>query len=191
MSKKILMLCYYFPPLQDVGCKRSVAFSRYLMSHGWRPYVLSVKNPDIHYCQAGAEAPPDNVPTFYARSLFNVYWFFGKINGLINRIFSVFGIQLKRNYLYSIFCIPDIFLGWIPGAACRGIRLIKKYDIDCIYVSCSPFSSAIAGLILKKVTGKPLVVDFRDPFYIMYPDKEATPKFRRSTNRWIEKKIID
>ncbi len=190
MGKKILMVCYYFPPLRDVGCKRSVAFSKYLADHGWQPYVLSVKNPDKHFCQPGADVPPENVPISYTRTLFNVYWFFGKANGLISRIFSVFGIRLKRNYLHDLFSIPDIFLGWIPKAVHKGRQLIKNHDIDCIYVSCSPFSSAIAGLIIKKLTVKPLVVDFRDPFYTMHPGVEKTPKFRNAINRLIENKII-
>jgi hypothetical protein len=49
-GKNILMLCYYYPPLTDVGSKRSVAFSKYFKKHGWNPCVLSVTNPDRAYC---------------------------------------------------------------------------------------------------------------------------------------------
>jgi len=28
----------YYPPLVDVGCKRSVAFSKYFKKHGWNPF---------------------------------------------------------------------------------------------------------------------------------------------------------
>ena len=44
--KNILMICYYFPPLTDVGSKRSIAYAKYFKKYGWNPVVLSVKNPD-------------------------------------------------------------------------------------------------------------------------------------------------
>jgi glycosyltransferase involved in cell wall biosynthesis len=191
MKKKILMICYYYPPLADVGCKRSIAFAKYLKKQAWQPHVLSVKNPDRTYCQMGSEAPQVEVPTFYTYSLFSLYWFFGKINGLASRILSLVNIRLQRNYLHDVFSIPDLFCGWIPGAVFSGVRLIKKYDLDCIYVSCTPYSSAIAGVVIKKITNKPLVVDFRDPFYVTVPNISIIPKFRRKINKWIEKRIID
>jgi hypothetical protein len=190
INKKILMVCYYFPPLLDVGCKRSVAFSKYLKSHGWEPHVLSVKNPDRNYCMIGKDEAPCGINTTYVRSLLNISWFLGKINGLINRFFSHFGIKPKNNYTYIIFCVPDLFIGWIPGSVISGLRIIKKQNIDYIYISCSPFSSAISGIILKKLTGKPLIVDFRDPFAVNLPDIFDIPKFRKKINIKIEKTII-
>jgi hypothetical protein len=176
------MICYYYPPLLDVGCRRSVAFSKFMKNHGWQPFVLSVKNPDKTFCQLGQEPPPANIPVVYTRSLFNTYWMFGKINGMLSRLLSFFDIHLKRNYLHDIFSVPDIFVGWIPGAVFSGYRLIKKNQIDCIYVSCSPFSSAIAGIVLKKLTRKILIVDFRDPFSVNIPDNFGVPHFRKKNN---------
>jgi hypothetical protein len=77
------MVCYYYPPIIDVGSKRSVAFSKYLVKYDWTPYILSVKNPDKAYCNVGKEIPPLNVSVTYAYSLINLYKFVGKLNGLI------------------------------------------------------------------------------------------------------------
>ena len=65
------MLCYYYPPLVDVGCKRSVAFSKYFKKHGWIPHVLSVKNPDRTFCSVGDDATPAGVHTEYSYSIIN------------------------------------------------------------------------------------------------------------------------
>lgn len=184
------MICYYFPPLLDVGCKRSVAFAKYLKRHGWEPHVLSVRNPDQHYCSVGSESPPEGIPTSYTLSLFNLYFIFGKLNGLITKICSPFGIQIKRNYLHDLFSIPDLFLGWIPGAVFKGFSIIKKEKIDYIYISCTPYSSAFAGIALKKLTGKPLIIDFRDPFHINDPDIFGLPAFREKINIRLERRII-
>ena len=40
--------------------------------------------------------------------------------------------------------------------------LKNKRDYDIIYVSCPPFPQIITSVLLKKRTGKPLVLDFRD-----------------------------
>lgn len=189
MTKKLLMVCYYFPPLLDVGCKRSVAFAKYLKTQGWSPYILSVRNPDRFYCHLGDKKLSDD-SVLYVWSLINCYWFLGKFNGLLNRILGLFGKGTKRNYFLDVFCIPDIFIGWIPGAILGGWYLCKRHKIEYIYISCSPFSSAIAGIVLKWLTGKSLIIDFRDPFAINVPASLNVPRVRRRINTWIEKKII-
>ena len=185
------MICYYFPPLLDVGCKRSVAFAKYLKLHGWEPHVLSVRNPDKHYCRLGNDSPPSGIPVNYAWSIVNVYWLYGKLNGLCNKITKFFNKELTKNYFHILFSIPDLFFGWIPGATISGRNIIKDKKINYIYVSCSPFSSAIVGIILKKITNKKLIIDFRDPFAIFVSDIFKLPKFRVAANKWIEKKIIN
>ena len=181
------MLCYYYPPLMDVGCKRSVAFSKYFKKHGWTPYVLSVKNPDRTYCTLGNDVPPREVHTEYSYSIINVYKFLGKLNGLLARILKLIGIELKENYFYHIFCIPDIFFGWIPLTTIKGLRLIKEHDIKIIYVSCPPFSAAVIGVLLKAICKKPLVIDFRDPFAVERLPFSKLPKFKKKMDRCIEK----
>ncbi len=187
-ERNILMLCYYYPPLTDVGCRRSVSFSRYFKKYGWKPTVLSVSNPDPVLCRVGTDIPPEGVTVHYCRSLFSTYWFLGKINGLLTKVLRPFGIQLKRNPFYDLINIPDPLWSWIPSAAITSYRLIKKRGIDLIYVSCSPFSSAVAGVLLKKLTGKPLVLDFRDPFALEVPPFPLSdvPTYRRRINRKLE-----
>jgi len=164
MNKNILMICYYYPPIADVGSKRSISFSKYFKKHGWNPYVVTVKNPDQALCSVGNEPPPYGIPIKYSYSILNPYKVLGKINGFLTKLLKPFGIEIKRNYLWDILCIPDYFWGWIPLTTIKCIKLIKKYNIDLIYVSCTPFSSAVIGAWLKKLTGKSLVIDFRDPF---------------------------
>lgn len=165
-NRKILMLCYYYPPLTDVGCKRSVAFSKYFKKHGWEPFVLSVKNPDKSYCSLGDDSPPEGVRVEYTSSIINLYSFVSIADAVVRRIFGMLGIRLKVNYFYDFLCIPDHFWGWIPLTVMRGKKLISERNIQLIYVSCSPHSSAISGILLKKLTGRPLVIDYRDPYHL-------------------------
>lgn len=104
---KVLMVCYYYPPLADVGCKRSVAFSKYFAKYGWSPLVLSVKNPDKYYCRLGDELPPEGISVEYVRSVFNPYRLLGIMNGVLTRLLKPFKIKLTRNYfmIYSVILI--------------------------------------------------------------------------------------
>ena len=161
--KKILIISYYYPPLNDVGGLRALAFSKYLPEFGWQPYVLSVKNPDKGWCILGNSKPPDRVKVYYTWSLINLTRATGKLNGLLARIVNPFGIELNKPLVRDLLCIPDQFICWIPLTFLKGLDLIRENNIDIIYVSCKPFSSAIIGALLKYVTKKPLVLDFRDP----------------------------
>ena len=186
----ILMLCYYYPPLKDVGCKRSISFSENFKKHGWNPLVISVRNPDKHYCLIGNDAPPTGIPVEYTRAIFNNYFILGKINGLLVKLLGLAKLKLRRNYLLDVFCIPDIFIGWIPLTLIKAIRSINKHKIDLIYVSSSPFSSAVIGVLLKKITKKPIVIDFRDPFALeeltcIFQTPSWRVKFNKAIEAWI------
>jgi glycosyltransferase involved in cell wall biosynthesis len=186
----ILMICYYYPPLTDVGSKRSVAFSKYFRKHGWKPFVLSVKNPDRSYCSVGKDVPPEGVPTEYSYSVINPYWLLGKMNGALSRVLKLFGVDVTKNYFYDLVCYPDHFLGWIPLTTLKGIRIIREENIDAIYVSCTPFSGALVGMFLKKLTQKPLILDFRDPFAVGTSTYTSMSGIRRAANRWFEKMFL-
>jgi glycosyltransferase involved in cell wall biosynthesis len=185
--KKILMISYYYPPLSDVGGVRALAFSRHLREFGWEPYVVSVKNPDKHWCIPESTMPPEGVKTYYTRSLMNLTWLTGKLNGLLARILRPFGITLTRPIVGDLICIPDQFIGWVPLTVLKGFKLIKAERIDMIYVSCKPFSSALIGLFLKLLTRKPLVLEFRDPVSPLFLNSKDKYYRRMPTFRIIKK----
>lgn len=184
------MISYYYPPLADVGGLRALAFSRYLPEHGWEPYVLSVKNPDKYASIPGNETAPAGVKTYYTRSVIHLSWITGKANGLLGRILKPFNIRLTQPLIKDLICVPDEYIGWIPLTVLKGLSLIRKKGIDVIYVSCKPFSSAIIGVLLKGITKKPLILDFRDPVSPVAHDAyyRKNPSFR--ITRWMEKKVL-
>ena len=190
-GKKILMICYYFPPITDVGSLRSVHFSNYFSRYGWTPLVLTVKNPDRVYCTVGDAFPPDGMHVERSRSIVNPYRVLGKIHGLATRLLRPLGINLVRNHLYDLICVPDIFFGWIPLTILRAIKMAREFEVDAVYVSCTPFSSAVIGALVKRRTGKPLIVDFRDP-YALEERAEifCVPPYRRKIDRRIERWVL-
>ena len=191
MGRAVLMICYYYPPLVDVGARRSVGFATNLRELGWSPQVLCVKNPDTSFCILGNESPPLEIPVDYVRSIFNPFQSLGKLHGVVNRIVQfVWGKTLKKNYFREFFCLPDHFIGWIPGALWRGHHIIRKQHIDVVYVSCEPFSAAVIGVFLKKINKKKLVIDFRDPFTVENVRFAQNTAIRKKILKKIEKWIL-
>src|SRR5581483_8499832 len=55
--RRVLMVCYYFPPVQSAGCTRSVAFATNLPAVGWEPTVLTVARSRDPWVRTGAAVP--------------------------------------------------------------------------------------------------------------------------------------
>lgn len=189
--KKILMISYYYPPLNDVGGLRALGFSKYLLRFGWKPYILTVANPDKAYCSLGNIRSPEEIEVFRSHSIVNLSRIMGKLNGCLARILRLFHKELRTNVFVNLLCIPDIFVGWIPLTFLKGLQIIRRHSIDAIYVSCKPFSSSLIALLLKRVSKKPVIMDLRDPFIVsLSNDESLSCRLNRIVNRLIEKYVF-
>jgi glycosyltransferase involved in cell wall biosynthesis len=157
MPRKILMLCYYFPPIRAVGATRSVAFSSLLQGLGWEVTVLSVENPKDKYVPVADDPTPEGVKVSRAGEL-NLGAVTDFLHPVLLRVCRLFGVELKRNYFRELFCVPDAQITWLCLPRLR--RLATENEV--LYVSCSPFSAAVFGCLVKRMTGVSLVLDFRD-----------------------------
>jgi glycosyltransferase involved in cell wall biosynthesis len=157
---KVLIVAYHFPPLSGGGVFRTLKFTKYLPEFGYQPHVLTVKNPMYRTKDAAllGEVPPEA----------KVYRTFSFEHRIL-RAPRLLGMNLK--WLY----IPDENIGWLPSAVRQGEKIIKKEHIDVVYATAPIFTSLLIGFLLKKKTGKPLVVDYRDPWtqnvFVKYPSK--------------------
>jgi glycosyltransferase involved in cell wall biosynthesis len=162
---KVLLLAYYFPPLNDTAALRYVSFCKYAKEHDVEPLVLTVTNPDMAYCSKGnehGEAVKD-VKVFRSRSVANVFWLTRHLDSVRHRIARVLRLQWKPN-LFMQLCVPDIFAGWIPLTVWKAWRIVKRERPDVIMAGCKPMTSGLVGAILKKLTGLPLMIDLQDPW---------------------------
>jgi Glycosyltransferase Family 4 len=93
-------------------------------------------------------------------------------------------LQRFKDALTGAVQTPDPFMGWLPVAFLEGRRTIRQRRIACIYATGSPWTSLLVGALLKKSTGLPLVLDFRDPW--------TTNPYRmhfHPARRWIEGRL--
>lgn len=161
--KKVLVLSYFYPPLGGAGPLRMASFTTYLPEYGWNPYVISAANPDKSRTRE-AEAVPKNVNIYYTESILPVKWAKDWMeNARLKSIYSV---------------------GWIIPTLLKAIKIIKKEDIDLIFVSSLPWTSSVVGIILKIVTRKPLLLEFRDAW-------SFNPSIRSSSIRALLSVVIE
>jgi len=104
-----------------------------------------------------------------------------------------------RRLLQNVVHTPDDKIGWIPFATLQGIRAIRREKIDVIFSTSPPESGHIIARRLSKLTGRPFIADFRDPFTTHYTKQnlpilaDSLPYIspgRLRRERKIEKKIL-
>lgn len=158
------MISYFYPPLNDVGVLRTVGFASHLMSFGWTPFILTVKNPDLNFCSLDLNQSYPKQIVYRSRSIANYYRFAGRLDGLISRMAKPVGVNFGHELIPNLLLVPDFACGWIPLTVLKGLQIISTQKIDLIFATCKPNSSAIIGAILSKLTGKRLIIDLRDPW---------------------------
>lgn len=158
--RRVLFICYAFPPVGGAGVQRSVKFVKYLQRYGWQPTVLTVKNPSVPVLDTDLiEDIPKDIEVVRSHSWEPGY--------RIKAGFASTGAKpsaIKR-WLHRIihqWLQPDLQVLWNGSAVSMACSLINEGGYSAIYVSAPPFSSFLIGCRLKKKFGLPLILDFRD-----------------------------
>lgn len=191
----VLLIVRAFPPFLPVGHSiRAVKFIKYLPALGWRPVVLTVDDsveyetlPKVGSHTMLAEIPPSAAihrtspgePSvqFLERELA-----FGKRNWMTKVTVKLVGGG--RRWVFRNILVPDRHITWLPSAVRRALRIASSQQLDVILVTCPPHSAALIGAILRRLTGKPLVLDFRDD-WIDTPWHAA----KTAPRRWLERML--
>lgn len=157
-TRRVLMISYYFPPIVAAGTQRSAAFATLLPRFGWQPLILTVRRSRIAW-EARGGSVPDGVEVVRTHE-WNLHRGVVLATAAIRRTLALFRRGAPRSLFHDL-CPPDPQVAWfttLPG-------LWHSRGCDCIYASCSPFSSALSGCLIRLITGKPLVLDFRDAWW--------------------------
>lgn len=83
--------------------------------------------------------------------------------------------------------IPDRHIGWFPPAVVAALSIIRRQHPQVIYTSGPPHSSHLIGAMLKKLTGLPLVTDFRDPWTRTQWKPDHSSRYRDSLEHKLER----
>lgn len=207
--KKVLVIAYYFPPTGGGGVQRVAKFVKYLPYFGFTPVVLTARNPDFDMFDASLlEDVPGHVKVYKTYSFDPVRWYRIRRYGP-NSLFevrrdgsssrskeSLFGRVMfparalwgiLKNTLINVVLVPDDYIGWIPFAVVRGLWIIRKERIDVIFSTGKPWSAFLVASLLSLLTGRPYILDLRDPWVITPYGGSVTTRFRHKIDAWLEK----
>jgi glycosyltransferase involved in cell wall biosynthesis len=169
---KVLLVAFHFPPLSGgSGVHRASALARYLPENGWQPHVLTVtscahQKVDLkHQLVLPAGVSVQRAFAFDARRHF----------------------AFRGRYCEWL-ALPDAWANWALTAIPAGLLAIYRKDIDLILVTFPIATAVFIGLALQILTGKPLVVDFRDS--MTEPDYPRRRRTRRIW-QWIERSVVE
>lgn len=178
-NKKVLLISFAFPPIGGSGVQRVLKFAKYLPSFGYRPIILTVKAAVFPvYNQINLKEISHDLKVYRTNFIdfLNIKRMFVKESSFEKEANRAKNIEDKRRarlhfsgllkpllkFFNQYFLIPDDKIGWIPFAVKEGLKIIKEENIDVIYTTGDPFSVFLTGYLLKKITGKKWVVDYRD-----------------------------
>jgi glycosyltransferase involved in cell wall biosynthesis len=200
----ILYISYFYPPVPSTGIpavKRVTRLIRYLPAH--KKYILSVR-PEAYGCDklidSEATLPVDGEVIVRTRTI-EIFRF---VNQLRNKLFfrnpassspagkfpmngrtKITGLKDKISYVMTF---PDFAHSWMVPAILSGLKIVKSGKVDIIFATGMPWTSLLIGYFLKIVTGKKLIVDFRDP-WVENPFIPKSEFEQRIDRRW-ERQII-
>lgn len=168
-QRRVLVVAFHYPPDNaSTGVLRTLKFTQYLVRHGWLSDVLSVG--DTHYVNRDdnlSRQIPETTTVYRTRATD------------IKKTFSIGGVYP------GILEIPDRYWPWIRTAYRKGLEILDSGEYSALYATYPIASALIAGWLLKRRTGLPLIVDFRDPWV-----EESMPFVNRRIEGYLERKVI-
>lgn len=207
-QKQIVMIAYYYHPDLEVGAVRSVKFTKYLPESDWRPIIVTVHtkyyqrldpHPLPFECEVHRTSKWPTQAEIYQ-------WLKSRLrrssaaattsgsaptSSLDSAAPTVSGRPpIWKRLMSALFWIPDYQIGWLVPGTWRAIKLARKYDADVLYNSGPPRTGHLMALLASLATGKPLVVDYRDPLVSLQPPRTLGRKISIFFERWIERRVL-
>lgn len=187
---KILIVSYYFPPVNVIGAVRVGKFAKYLAEHGHEVRVLAAHDR-IYPADLPTEIPERGVTRtepvqinllpyrLLGRPAPSVDYGDQALNPIVR-----FLAQLYR----MMFNFPDGQIGWLPSAMKAGRQQINSWKPDLIYASAVPFTSLIIARRLSAESGVPFVAELRDLW--MDSHYYDHPWLRRIIEERLERRVL-
>jgi glycosyltransferase involved in cell wall biosynthesis len=197
MTKRILIVSYYFPPLGGVGTFRALKLARHLPRLGWETHILTLEPPQ-YYCidHTLLDQIPPQVTVHRSESL-DPFRLYRRIKG--GELASVedatatdpaFGAltRLAKSVNTWLF-VPDNKIGWRGPGAKLGARVVRERGIDLVYTINVPQTSHLIGRDICAQTGVAWVADFRDA-WTANPDLVPPTPLHRARQKALERDVL-
>ncbi len=185
--RRVLIIAYYFPPFGLSGVQRTAKFAKYLSRYGWEPTVLTVE-PGGYFAfdesllreveEAGVRIV--RTPSVDANRLFKKKRVVKMPSEFIRKVAGAIG---------DFFFIPDTKLGWRKRAVAAAMAVTSETRFDAILATAPPQTDFLIGMDLKRRTGIPLLLDYRDA-WLEYPFKTWPTPLHTWLHRRLERRVL-
>lgn len=193
MSKRVLVITYYFPPRPGVASLRLRGLAKYLPEYGWEPVILTATLP------GEPEYGFRVIQTFYpgdVTSRWKQRLGMAKNRGFQEQIGISRALRESKaslttklvNLIRGIIAYPDEQKDWYPFALKAGHDLLKRERFDALLSSSGPVTSHLVARELKARHRLPWIADLRD----LWTQNHYYPygPIRRALERKLELRIL-
>ena len=204
-TPKLLIVSYVFPPMAAVGVFRVIKMCKFLPQFSWEPSVLTVKEGfNYAYDHASLEQLDPQLKIFRSYYFSPFEWRDQKQATTSARTPPAqpkpaqpgmpakpsLGGRIKR-YLRTMLSLPDGQSFWIPWAVWKGLSAVRKEKINLVLSTSPPATSHIVAFWISVLSGRPLVLDFRDLWTQNegYESRNLPPLFKKIDRFW-EKRAL-
>lgn len=165
--KKILIITPHYPPSNLAAVHRSRLFAQHLPAFGWEPVILTVHED------------------YYEEEL---DWNLHQLLPAEQRIEKVKAFNITKPRL-----VGDIGLRAFYQLRKRALELVKKEQIDFVYIPIPSFYVSLIGPYLHRKTGVKYGIDYIDPWVHVFPGSDklfSRHWFSTRLAKWLEPKAV-
>lgn len=198
-AKRVLIVCYYWPPAGGPGVQRWLKFVKYLGEFGVEPIVFV---PDNAHYPLRDEAFEAEIPKHIEVIRFPIKepyrfakWFSKKktktiSSGIISENEPSF-LEKVMLFVRGNLFIPDARIGWVKPASRFLQKYLTEHKIETIVTTGPPHSLHLIGLRVKRAMGIRWITDFRDPWTTIHYHKslQLTSSSERK-HKALEKEVL-
>lgn len=181
-KKKVLIVCYYWPPAGGPGVQRWLKFVKYLPDFNIEPIVYVPEGANYPLIDTQLEQEVDPSITVLKYKIKEPYELAKKLAGQRAQTMSSGMIPQVRNqskwdklllWIRGNMFIPDARMGWVKPSVVYLTDYLKQHpDIKTVITTGPPHSVHLIGLGLKKKLAIQWLADFRDPWTTIGYHKE-------------------
>ena len=181
---RILLVAYFYPPLNSVGARRPAALARCLTERGHEVTVLTS-------VASGSPEAVERWPVIRSRDFLatRLNWRRGRSTAEVatGRADELLDTRAKR---WGSIVPPDVqALSWVPFATADALRIAHRHRPDVV-VTTSPVDSVHAIGVALQGRGIPWIADLRDGWRFEAPRPEWPLAVQRRLDDTLERRAL-
>lgn len=208
LKKTVVCVAYYFPPVLVPGSHRTRAVVRHLPGHGWRPVVVTSREASDDYCDDSLlEGLPSDLVVYRPPDP-RLLDLGGSIRSRMRRLFRTGRNRADQGGSGSASAVadgpssggwldwgsrwlqtPDLAVGWLPAGLVATLDAIYRHRGQALYSSAPHWTAHLIAMLAKRISGRPWIADFRDPWRSNPFRRLPYPSVDRF-DAWLESQVV-